>query len=134
VEELRDYTVEFPTGSKHHHTLRAVGEGDVANKNSRAGDLLFRLNVQPHPLFELIEGTTDLVTKMEMDVEKLRTSFDMQIERLGGEREGYLSFNVPSYPTMQQGETRTVRLTDFTDYGDLVLEMKARESMWSFTS
>lgn len=134
VEELREYTIEFPTGSLHHHTLRAVGEGDIANQSSRPGDLLFRLNVQPHPLFELMEGTNNLKTRIEMNIKKLRTSFAMQIEKLGGERQGFISFNVPSFPEMKQGETRTVTLTDFTDYGDLVLEMKAREEVWSFTS
>ena len=35
---------------------------------------------------------------------------------------------------MVAGETRTVRIENFTDYGDLVLYMKAREDVWSFNT
>jgi DnaJ-class molecular chaperone len=130
--ESRSYNVEFPTGSQNFHTLRAVGEGDVKDKFSRPGDLLFRLNVKPHSLYEMVKNTLDLKTRMEMSVERLRSSFHMNVERIGGSRQGYVEFNVPSYPTMQPGETRTVTLTDFTDYGNLLLEMHAKEEVWTF--
>ena len=136
VQEQRDFTVEFPTGSLNEHTLRAVGEGDIQGdcKYNRPGDLLFKLRVVPHPIYALIENTNDLKTTMEMNVEKLRTTFDMNVERLGGARQGYVQFKVPAYRSMVAGETRTVRIENFTDYGDLVLYMKAREDVWSFNT
>jgi DnaJ-class molecular chaperone len=130
--EQREYTVEFPTGSMNHHTLRAVGEGDITNKQQRPGDLLFKLNIKPHQLYELVESTNDLKLTMEMSLEKLRTSFSINIEKLGGPRQGYLTFSVPSYSKMKTGETRTVRIRQFHDYGDLILSMKTKEDIWIF--
>ena len=116
------------------HTLRAVGEGDVSSKHHRPGDLLFRLNIVPHSLYQLIDNSTDLTLQMEMNVDKLRSSFPMNVERLGGSRQGYVNFMVPSHTSMSPGETRTVRLSRFHDYGDLLIELKAKEETWVFNS
>jgi DnaJ-class molecular chaperone len=134
VTEQREYNVEFPTGSMNAHTLRAVGEGDVDTKFKRPGDLLFQLNIKPHPLYTLQDNSTDLKVIMESTVEKLRSSFPLQLEKIGGGRQGYVNVNIPSYPELKAGEIRTVKIKDFHDFGDLIVEMKAKEEIWIFNT
>lgn len=63
-QETKKYKVKIPRGTTDGSTIRLKGQGEPGSGGGEAGDLLLKVNVAPHPLFE-VDGV-DLYTDIDL--------------------------------------------------------------------
>ncbi len=139
ASELRNYEVRFPAQALAGHRLTVVGEGDVSSgKLERPGDLTFEAAMQPHALYERIEGRPkDLHCRLVMDAERLRFGVSLSFERVAGPQSGLapVGVKVGADHSIVPGLVREFTIPNFTKAGGkLEVELQARQTAWVFQS
>ncbi len=52
-KERKSYSVKIPAGTKDGSVIRLAGQGGAGRAGGKAGDLLLRVKIAPHPVFTL---------------------------------------------------------------------------------
>ncbi|KAH7727266.1 Protein DNJ-20 a [Aphelenchoides avenae] len=81
VAETKTLEVEVEVGADDGHEQRFVGEGEP-HVEGEPGDLVFKLRVQKHPLFERVG--MDLYTNVTISLQDALNGFTMDITHLDG--------------------------------------------------
>ncbi|MCX7626660.1 MAG: molecular chaperone DnaJ [Candidatus Sumerlaeaceae bacterium] len=76
-------TVKIPAGVKDGQIIRLAGEGQPGVNGGPAGDLLLRVNVQPHPLFR--RDGDNIIVEKEIDCATAVLGGQVTVPTLDGE-------------------------------------------------
>ena len=83
VKKNKKIQLEIPPGVEDGMTLQLRGEGQPS-ENGPAGDLLIRIHVKPHPLFERLEDG-HLIYNLDLKFTDLALGADVRIPTLDGQ-------------------------------------------------
>lgn len=62
----RSLRVKIPPGVTDGSAIRLAGQGQPGEDGAPAGDLLLRITLAPHPRYELVDGSADLITDVKI--------------------------------------------------------------------
>lgn len=120
TKSRRTYTVNIPAGVKPGGRIRLRGKGAQATPDGKRGDLYLRVDVLPHPRFQL-EGA-DLRTTLDITPWEAALGSKVPVETLNGR----LSVKIP--PGSSSGRTIRLRGRGFPsaagENGDLLAEIR----------
>ncbi len=77
-------TLKIPPGISSGKKLRVGGRGSAGKKGGPRGDLFFRINIEPHPLFQ--RDGDDLIIEKEVTFSQVALGAELEVPTLDGRR------------------------------------------------
>jgi molecular chaperone DnaJ len=79
-----EVTIKIPAGVDTGQVLKFEGKGDAGRRGGKSGDLLVRIVVRPHPIFE--RKGDDLYTQVPISFSQSALGDEIEIETLEGKK------------------------------------------------
>jgi molecular chaperone DnaJ len=79
-----EVTIRIPAGVDTGQVIKFEGKGDAGRKGGKSGDLLVRIIVKPHPIFE--RKGDDLYTQVPISFSQAALGDEIEIETLEGKK------------------------------------------------
>jgi molecular chaperone DnaJ len=84
IKGEEELTIKIPAGVDTGQVLKFEGKGDAGRKGGKSGDLLVRIIVRPHPIFE--RKGDDLYTQVSISFSQATLGDEIEIETLEGKK------------------------------------------------